>query len=135
VKVFDGTLALLERSLDARLDRQSALAGDIANAATPGYQPVDIDVEARLGSSDHAPITLAGVSATEGQLSLGAPPSAGPPAGTVAAAGGSPGLDGNRVDLDRTLASLAENALQYGAAARASAKKLAILSYVANDGS
>ena len=45
-----------------------------------------------------------------------------------------PGLDGNAVDLDRTMGAIAENAIQYGAAAKAAAKKLAILRYVASDG-
>ncbi len=48
--------------------------------------------------------------------------------------GAAPGLDGNAVDLDRTTAAIAENALQYGAAAKAAGKKLAILRYVASDG-
>jgi flagellar basal body rod protein FlgB len=44
-------------------------------------------------------------------------------------------LDGNTVDLDRTMVAMAENALQYGASARAAGHKLAILKYVASDGS
>ncbi len=44
-------------------------------------------------------------------------------------------LDGNTVDLDRTMVAMAENALQYGASARAAGRKLAILKYVASDGS
>ena len=43
-------------------------------------------------------------------------------------------IDGNGVDLDRTMAGMAENAIQYGASARAAGKKLAILRYVAGDG-
>jgi flagellar basal-body rod protein FlgB len=52
----------------------------------------------------------------------------------IAAPGDAPGLDGNSVDLDRTSAAVAENAIQYGAAAKAAAKKLAILRYAASDG-
>jgi flagellar basal-body rod protein FlgB len=48
--------------------------------------------------------------------------------------GTAPGIDGNAVDADRTLVAIAENALQYGAAAKAVSKKLAILRYVASDG-
>jgi flagellar basal-body rod protein FlgB len=43
-------------------------------------------------------------------------------------------LDGNQVDLDRTMMSMTENSLQYGASARAAGRKLAILKYVASDG-
>jgi len=38
------------------------------------------------------------------------------------------------IEFDKTLVSLAENALQYGAAAKAAGKKLSILRYVASDG-
>ena len=48
--------------------------------------------------------------------------------------GTSPSIDGNAVDLDRTMAGMAENSLQYGASARAAGKKLAILRYVVSDG-
>ena len=48
--------------------------------------------------------------------------------------GAGAGLDGNAVDVDRALAAVAENAIQYGAAARAAQKKLAILRYAASDG-
>ncbi|HEY1101360.1 MAG TPA: hypothetical protein VGF99_20650, partial [Myxococcota bacterium] len=43
-------------------------------------------------------------------------------------------LDGNSVDLDRTMAALAENGLQYGASARMASKHLAMLRTVINDG-
>jgi flagellar basal-body rod protein FlgB len=109
VKLFDGTLTTLERALDGRLARQNALAANIANVDTPGFQPKDVDV----------------AKVVEGE-SIESAVSAVP--GSVA------GLDGNAVDVDRTLVTLAENALQYGAAARAAGKKLAILRYVASDG-
>jgi flagellar basal body rod protein FlgB len=48
--------------------------------------------------------------------------------------GTSPGFDGNAVDLDRTMAGMAENGLQYGAAAKAAGKKLAILRYAVDGG-
>ena len=44
------------------------------------------------------------------------------------------GLDGNGVDLDKTMVELARNSLLYGAAAKAVGKKLALLRYVATDG-
>jgi flagellar basal-body rod protein FlgB len=47
---------------------------------------------------------------------------------------GGASFDGNTVDLDRTMVAMAENALQYSAAARAAGKKLALLRYVASDG-
>ena len=53
---------------------------------------------------------------------------------SAASAGTGAGLDGNSVDVDRALTAVAENAIQYNAAARAAQKKLAILRYAASDG-
>jgi flagellar basal-body rod protein FlgB len=73
--------------------------------------------------------------ARPGDLPLGgAAPSSAAERFVVADEGTPAGLDGNQVDLDRTTAAIAENALQYGAAARAAGKKLAILRYAASDG-
>jgi flagellar basal-body rod protein FlgB len=150
VKIFDSTLGKLERALDARLLRHNVLAGNLANADTPGFVPRDIDFAAAMRESaslpDGAPpmptksLTLASaghaVDASAGDIPLSAagpaPGTAGSPVVTVQGAGA--GLDGNAVDVDRALAAVAENAIQYGAAARAAQKKLAILRYAASDG-
>jgi flagellar basal-body rod protein FlgB len=52
----------------------------------------------------------------------------------IRVAEGETGLDGNGVDLDRTMVELSRNALLYGASSRSAGKKLAILRYVASDG-
>ena len=39
MKIFDSTLKTLERSLDIRLVEQNVLAGNVANADTPGADP------------------------------------------------------------------------------------------------
>ena len=49
-------------------------------------------------------------------------------------AGITPSIDGNGVDVDRTMAGLAETALQYSAGAKAAQKKLGILRYVVSEG-
>ncbi|HUJ24581.1 MAG TPA: flagellar biosynthesis protein FlgB [Myxococcales bacterium] len=117
MKVFDPTLAVLERSLDVRLSKQNALAADLANADTPGFKPLDVDFDKAMKA------------AVQDLDEPAAPAPATETAGSVEA-----GLDGNGVDRDKTLVSLASNALQYGASARAAGKKLAILRYVATDG-
>jgi flagellar basal-body rod protein FlgB len=153
VKIFDSTLGLLERALDARLLRHNVLAGNLANADTPGFVPRDIDFSAamreRAPDTEGAPPvpTRSMTFASAGHAIEGSAGSAGDiplsSAGTSAGAGGAPivavqgaaaGLDGNAVDVDRALAAVAENAIQYGAAARAAQKKLAILRYAASDG-
>jgi flagellar basal-body rod protein FlgB len=142
MRIFDATLSTLERSLDVRLARQTVLAGNLANADTPGFVPRELDFGAALAAltsptaaaAPAAPVPAAG--ARPGDLPLGAAPGlpGTPEAFVVADAGAAPGLDGNAVDLDRTSAAIAENALQYGASAKAAAKKLAILRYSASDG-
>jgi len=151
VKIFDETLGLLERALDARLLRHNVLAGNLANADTPGYVPKDIDFAAALRESAPAPeeapvlpkgsldLASAGhpVEGEAGDIPLAAAGSTAPAGlgpSLVTAKGSGAGLDGNAVDVDRALAAVAENAIQYNAAARAAQKKLAILRYVASDG-
>lgn len=159
MKIFDSTLGVLERALDARLLRHNVLAGNLANADTPGFMPRDVDFAAAMRQSaptpEAAPPTPSrGMTfASAGHAVEGASPAASPSeiplsvagptapaepgsAGSpiVAAQGAGAGLDGNGVDVDRALAAVAENAIQYNAAARAAQKKLAILRYVASDG-
>jgi flagellar basal-body rod protein FlgB len=156
MKLFDKTLTTLERSLDARLLRQNLLAGNLANVDTPGFVPRELDFEAAMArSQSQDALPAASASTGAGQLSVegpaipslpslpsltgpgalsGARPGAGALSPIVTAQGAGAGLDGNAVDLDRTLASIAENTIQYGASAKAAGKKLAILRYVASDG-
>lgn len=131
MKLFDATLDTLHRSLDARLARHTVLAGNVANADTPGFVPRDLDFARAMAATSTVTFQVA---ARAGDLPLGAAAPAAGPAPLVVAADVSPGLDGNGVDVDRALAAVAENALQYGAAARAVQKKLAILRYAASDG-
>jgi flagellar basal-body rod protein FlgB len=145
MKIFDTTLARIERSLDVRLARHNVLAANVANVDTPGYSAKDVDFKAAMAAAGGASeggasgstesITLAATD--ESHLGPGAITTGAHHAGdipTVEAAGSSPSMDGNKVDLDRTMVALAENGLQYGATARAASKKLAILRYVSSDG-
>ena len=54
--LFDTTQLALERSISGAAQRHEALAANIANASTPGYQRVDVDfhgaLAAAMGSSD-----------------------------------------------------------------------------------
>jgi flagellar basal-body rod protein FlgB len=132
MKIFDATLTTLERALDVRLARQAVLAGNVANADTPGFTPRELDFQAAMAAV--APPETAADAPRDGDLPLAAGGPAAPDRFVGEDAGAAPGLDGNSVDLDRTMGAIAENAIQYGAAAKAAAKKLAILRYVASDG-
>jgi len=155
--LFDTTQLALQRAISGASVRQQALSANLANADTPGYVARDIDFAAALRQSapggpsaptpgeaarqpqinlaswrpaDAAPGSLRGADIP---LSLADAGSA-PGASVVTTSGSGAGLDGNAVDVDRALAAVAENAIQYNAAARAAGKKLAILRYAASDG-
>jgi flagellar basal-body rod protein FlgB len=114
MKLFDSTTATLERSLDIRLERQNLLAGNVANANTPGYSPRDVNFEAAMAAAESNGGTGASIDAFVEQQDA------------------TPGIDGNRVDADHALVQLAQNAIQYGASARAVGKKLEILRAIAD---
>ena len=105
------------KALELLSQRQKVLAGNIANADTPGFKARDFDFSAALaqarGEADGATVTsdrhLRSTTLTE-------------------ASGGTPrlqwrnaeqpALDGNTVDLDRERAAFADNALRYEATLR-----------------
>ena len=143
MKLFDSTLTRLEKALDVRLERHNVLAGNLANVDTPGYSPKDVDFKAAMAeASGGAPEGVSGIESptlalyttSPGHIGGGGFGSGAGDAPVVNGTGEAPSIDGNRVDLDRTMAALAENSLQYGASAKAAGKKLAILRYVTSDG-
>jgi flagellar basal-body rod protein FlgB len=143
MKLFDTTLTRLQEALDVRLVEHNVLAGNIANSDTPGYRPKELDFSQAMAAAQQT-AAAEGMAATNANHMgpTGAVAEAGQVSRAMTAAtelvregaGTSPSMDGNQVDLDRTMAGLAENSLQYGASARAAGKKLAILRYVVSDG-
>lgn len=142
MKIFDATLKTLEQSLDVRLVEQNVLAANVANVDTPGYKPKELDFSAAMaaarasGGAEAMATTVPNHMGANG-ASVGQNSTVGIATALINDGKGltSPSFDGNGVDLDRTMAGMAENGLQYGASARAAAKKLAILRYVVADGS
>src|SRR3954462_13196056 len=112
--LIDTTQMALERSISGATQRQEALAANIANASTPGYQRVDVDfhgaLAAALGSSDAKTAVERTGFATQ------ADPTVGP---TQA--------DGNSIDSDSESAKLASNALEQEAAVSVAKTRYAIL--------
>lgn len=100
--LFDLTHTLLERALIGSSARQRALAHNLSNANTPGYQREDVDFHRMLASA------LEAGDATRAKHTDFRPVPDG--SGPVRA-------DGGTVDLDRELAALTENAMEYQALA------------------
>jgi flagellar basal-body rod protein FlgB len=138
VKIFDATLKTLEQALDVRLVEQNVLAGNVANADTPGYKPKELDFSAAMkaahadASAEMMVTTSAGHMGPNGASATSVSDIA--TSMVTEGRGTSPSFDGNGVDLDRTMAGMAENGLQYGASAKAAGKKLAILRYAIDGG-
>lgn len=142
MKLFDTTLTRLQESLDVRLVEHNVLAGNVANADTPGYRPKELNFAEAMAAAqqsqgaDGLAVTNASHMGPGGVTTIESASRA-TSAATASIQDGrgtSPSIDGNAVDLDRTMAGMAENSLQYGASARAAGKKLAILRYVVSDG-
>ena len=141
MKLFDAAYKTLMRTMDVRMIRQSMLNNNIANADTPNYVPQEVDfngaMKAAMPKEDE---TLNG---TNDLHIMEAPDSTDlffefdggyGEIPTYFDRSAEPGVDGNQVDIDTTMSHLAQNALNYNAAARSVAKKLSILKYVVTDG-
>ncbi|MCC7107785.1 MAG: flagellar basal body rod protein FlgB, partial [Deltaproteobacteria bacterium] len=51
MKIFQ-ELSTVERALDVRGQRHPVLAGNLANADTPGFAPLDVDFEAAMAAGE-----------------------------------------------------------------------------------
>jgi flagellar basal-body rod protein FlgB len=121
------TLDFHGQALRLRAERQQLIAGNIANADTPGYQAREMDFAAALrDATRHLGLASAGSS------SIGRLPMAATQPGHVGAATGGaplqrdlmyampsqPNLDRNTVDMDRERAAFADNSVKFEASLR-----------------
>jgi flagellar basal-body rod protein FlgB len=112
--LFDTTQIALERAIGGAAQRQTALAANLANANTPGYQRVDVDFHSSLraamqDSDDRRGAVENAAFATQRDAS----------ALTRA--------DGNSVDAEVEASKLAANALEHQAAVQVAQARIAIL--------
>ncbi len=108
--LFDPTQNLLAAAMRGAAARQSALAQNLANANTPGYQRVDVDFHSVLQQA----------AGSGGDLE---------PAAFDAEVDGAARmrLDGSTVDVDREAAELAANGLEYQALVSVANGRIAII--------
>ena len=125
--LFDKTTRALGASLQLRQTRQNVLSSNIANAETPGYQAKKVDFEDALaraldteGNATPTPITESAIRRVTADIYEN-------PDVQVS-------NDGNTVDVDKEMATLAENSIMYKAAIQLINKKMASLKYAATDG-
>lgn len=55
IRIADRTIAVLQKSLDLRGQKQQVIAGNIANAETPGYSARKLDFEENLRNAINKP--------------------------------------------------------------------------------
>lgn len=108
--------------------RHAVLAGNVANADTPGYRPLELERNT-VSSLD---LSLDRTSELH-QDELGTT-DAGDAETFYDDEGAEPGLDGNTVSVDRELAKVDANRVRYTATSRIISKRMAALRYAATDG-
>jgi flagellar basal-body rod protein FlgB len=113
--LFDITQLALERAIEGAGKRHEALAANLANANTPGYQRVDVEFHGALASAmerdEDARTSLATMSFS--------------PARDASA--GATRADGSTVDVESESAKLAANALEHQAAVQVAHARIGIL--------
>ncbi|WP_298927242.1 flagellar basal body rod protein FlgB [uncultured Ramlibacter sp.] len=104
------------KALNLLSQRQKVLAGNVANADTPGFKARDFDFSAALAQARGQGIAPQVTSTRH----LGGPSASGETdeARLQYRASEQPSLDGNTVDLDRERANFADNAMRYEATLR-----------------
>jgi flagellar basal-body rod protein FlgB len=118
--VDSNTVGLLSLALDAAGMRQQAIAQNIANANTPGYQRIGVSFESRLDTlrqsirQGQTP-SLAGLADYRPVFETAGPP-------------------GEAVALDTEMAALSENTLHHQALLKALNKHFALLGSAINEG-
>ena len=132
--LFDKTIGGLASSISMRQMRNNVTASNIANAETPGYHAKKLDFENALeraldmdgmnslstSSPDH--FALGGVAAGKTRPDVYENPE------------GAISNDGNTVDVEKEMSTLAENSIMYKAAIQLMNKKMAALRYAATEG-
>lgn len=132
-KIADRTMAVLQRSLDLRAQKQQVIAGNIANAETPGYAARKMSFEAdlrraisspelqgRTPNAKHFPLGNSGISGVQGQI--------------VKKISHNPLGDGNSVSVADEMFDLSENQLLFEAGAQVLKKKLSMLKFAISGG-
>lgn len=123
MKLFD-ELGGIEHMLDFHAKRHGLLAGNMANAETPGFEAKDMRFVASLDKASELATT------SEGHISVGG--SGGSP--TIVDVTQAPSVDGNGVDKDQTMAQVTANRLRYEQGLELARRRLAIMRYGATDG-
>ncbi len=133
IRIADRTIAVLQKSLDLRAQKQQVIAGNIANAETPGYAVRKLNFEDNLRSAINTPV-LKGQQNNPKHFPIGSGGIAAVQASITKQPSQNPLGDGNSVSLDDEMFDLAENQLLYEAGSQILKKKFSMLKFAVSDG-
>jgi flagellar basal-body rod protein FlgB len=122
------TMKMLEKSLDLIAQRHQVLLANIANEETPRFKAKDLEfksVLAAISRPDAAGLRIssADAAAHPRHLPLPGQPDGLPPPELRLVPGGSIGLDGNTVSIEKTMAAVHDNSTLYSAASQILSRK------------
>ncbi len=123
-QLFDSTIDALNRSMDLHMQRHAVIADNIANAETPGFKAKRVDFEDSLARAIEA-----------GEQGMSGRDIASVNALISETTDSEIGQDLNTVDMDKEMAAMTKNEVQYNAATQVISKKFALLRYAITEGS
>ena len=134
--IFDKTVDLAQKALDLRSRRHDVLLSNIANADTPGYKAFDLMVEEALSKEAPKSEQLQMQRTEEGHMAFGGTRSYGTIQPQKVDLNSQVTLrgDGNTVDMDREMSSLAANQLQFRLSSQILSKKFTALHNIIKGG-
>jgi flagellar basal-body rod protein FlgB len=122
--IDSSTTALLSMALDAANLRQQAIAHNIANVNTPGYRPLAVSFEERMGAEREG--LARGQKVALSSLQDYQP--------LLYSSAGSASDGGDSVALDAEIAKLAGNTFHHQVLLKALTKQFALLNLAVNEG-
>lgn len=132
--LFDKTTSSLGVALNMRLLKHNVTAANIANSETPGYKAKKVDFEEALARAIDIDGLKSISTSDPAHFSLGAGPIKSLQPEVYDNPEGATNNDRNNVDLEKEMANLSENNIQYRAALQLINKKLAALKYAVTEG-
>jgi flagellar basal-body rod protein FlgB len=130
--IYDSTMGGLNAAMNFRLMNQNIISGNIANADTPGYKAKKIEFEDALRGALEISNRLQMEASDPEHFIKADPGHIDPeiydnPNGVIQ-------QDGNTVDRNAEQVSMAENQIQYDAAAEMVRRKIGIMKYSISEG-
>lgn len=131
-KFFDPTIRALNQNLNLRLQEQNVIAGNIANADTPGYKAKAVSFEQAMRDALNLEENVK--LETSGPEHFGSKGADAVEADVYDDPNGIETLDGNTVDRAAEMVKMKENQILYNASIESLRKKLGMLEYGITEG-